>query len=202
MRATEAEAGEDLWVFGYGSLMWRPGFDFVERVPARLIGMHRSLCVYSFVHRGTPERPGLVLGLDRGGMCRGIAFRVAAAARGKTIDYLREREQVTTVYLEVMRRIELEDKARRQVRALCFIVDRSHVQYAGRLSLDESLHHIRQGHGSSGPNREYVLDAVQALEALGYRETQLHLLAARLRSGGAHPEPGLGHEAKITVSDL
>ena len=128
-----ASSAEDLWVFGYGSLMWHPGFEFLERIPARLIGLHRALCVYSFVHRGTPERPGLVLGLDRGGMCRGIAFRVAAAAREQTVAYLRAREQVTTVYLETLRRIELEDKARRQVQALCFIVDRSHVQYAGRL---------------------------------------------------------------------
>jgi cation transport protein ChaC len=176
--------GEDLWVFGYGSLMWRPGFDFLERVPARLIGLHRALCVYSFVHRGTPERPGLVLGLDRGGMCRGIAFRVVAAARAETIAYLRAREQVTTVYLETMRRIELEEEARRRVRALCFIVDRSHVQYAGRLTLTEALHHVRQGHGSSGPNRDYVIETVQALEALGYRETDLHLIAGRLSGIG------------------
>jgi glutathione-specific gamma-glutamylcyclotransferase len=201
MRAVEAEAGEDLWVFGYGSLMWRPGFEYLERVSARLIGLHRSLCVYSFVHRGTPERPGLVLGLDRGGMCRGIAFRVAAAERRKTIDYLRAREQVTTVYVEVMRRIELEDKARRQVSALCFIVDRSHVQYAGRLSVEESLHHIRQGHGRSGPNREYVLDAVQALEALGYRETQLHILAERLKAGIGNQESAIRNEAPMTVPD-
>jgi cation transport protein ChaC len=182
--AADSHDHKDLWVFGYGSLMWRPGFDFVERVPARLTGLHRALCVYSFVHRGTPERPGLVLGLDRGGMCRGIAFRVAAGAWEKTVAYLRAREQVTSVYLETMRRIELEDEARRQVRALCFIVDRSHVQYAGRLTIAECVHHVRQGHGSSGPNREYVLDAVQSLEALGYRETDLHLIAEKLK--GAH----------------
>jgi len=182
VNAINASSADDLWVFGYGSLMWRPGFEFLERVPARLIGLHRALCVYSFVHRGTPERPGLVLGLDRGGMCRGIAFRVAAAARTQTIAYLRAREQVTTVYLETVRRIALEDKAQRQVRALCFIVDRSHVQYAGRLSLSQRVHLVRQGHGRSGANRDYVIETVQALETLGYRETDLHLLAARLLS--------------------
>jgi glutathione-specific gamma-glutamylcyclotransferase len=180
MTAVEEHASGELWVFGYGSLMWRPGFEVLERVPARLNGLHRALCVFSFVHRGTPEKPGLVLGLDRGGMCRGIAYRVAAAAREKTIAYLRSREQVTSVYVETMRRIELEDAARRQVRALCYLVDRGHVQYAGRLTLDERVHYVRQGHGRSGPNREYVLDAVRALEALGYRETELHLLAERL----------------------
>src|SRR6202021_3005113 len=174
-----ASSAEDLWVFGYGSLMWHPGFEFLERIPARLIGLHRALCVYSFVHRGTPERPGLVLGLDRGGMCRGIAFRVAAAARDKTVEYLRAREQVTSVYVETMRRVELEEQARRQVRALCFTVDRCHVQYAGRLTLSECVHFVRQGHGRSGPNREYVLETVQALEALGSRETYVLFIATR-----------------------
>jgi cation transport protein ChaC len=184
MTTSAAHDDGELWVFGYGSLMWRPGFTYLERVPARLIGLHRSLCVFSFVHRGTPERPGLVLGLDRGGMCRGIAFRVAVAARHETVEYLRAREQVTSVYVETSRQIELEDKTRRRVRALCFIVDRSHVQYAGRLTLAESLHHVRQGHGKSGANRDYVIETVRALEALGYREGELHLLAERL---GAHP---------------
>ena len=192
MHTTAEHESGDLWVFGYGSLMWRPGFAFVERVPARLIGLHRALCVYSFVHRGTPERPGLVLGLDRGGMCRGVAYRVAAARRAETIAYLRGREQVTTVYLEIMRQIALEDAARRRVRALCYIVDRSHVQYAGRLTLAESLHHVRQGHGKSGPNRDYVLETVQALEALGYRESDLHLLAEHLQSGIG--QPGIGDQ--------
>jgi len=175
----EHETG-DLWVFGYGSLMWRPGFPYLERVSARLIGLHRALCVLSFVHRGTPERPGLVLGLDRGGMCRGVAYRVVAAMRAETVDYLRSREQVTSVYLETTRQIELEDAAKRRVRALCYIVDRGHVQYAGRLTRAESLHHVRQGHGRSGANRDYVLETVRALEALGYRETDLHSLAEEL----------------------
>jgi glutathione-specific gamma-glutamylcyclotransferase len=188
--SAEHETGE-LWVFGYGSLMWRPGFAYLERVPARLIGLHRALCVFSFVHRGTPERPGLVLGLDRGGMCRGIAFRVAAAARSATIDNLRAREQVTSVYVETKRQIELEDKTRRRKRALCYIVDRSHVQYAGRLTLAESLHYVRQGHGKSGPNRDYVIETVRALESLGYREGELHLLAERL---GGHPTSATGHQ--------
>ena len=183
----------DFWVFGYGSLMWRPGFAVLERVPARLVGMHRALCVFSFVHRGTPERPGLVLGLDRGGMCRGIAYRVAAAARDETIAYLRAREQVTSVYREAVRRIVLEDEARRQVRALCYIVDRGHVQYAGRLTVMQSLHYVRQGHGRSGHNRDYVLETVRALETLGYRETDLHLLAEHLASNQGtairHQEP-------------
>jgi cation transport protein ChaC len=174
----------DLWVFGYGSLMWRPGFAFQERIEARLIGAHRALCVYSFYHRGTPERPGLVLGLDRGGACRGIAYRVAASARAETIAYLREREQVTMVYRECTRRVWLKGDTERPVSAICYMVDRSHAQYAGRLTLDQQLHHVRQGHGHSGINRDYVIETVAALEALGLRETQLHLLAERLK--GTH----------------
>jgi cation transport protein ChaC len=170
----------DLWVFGYGSLMWRPGFDFIEQVPARLIGEHRALCVYSFDHRGTPEKPGLVLGLDRGGACRGIAFRVRGEQRHTTIAYLRSREQTTNVYREVMRSVWLGNEARGRVSALAYVVDRGHVQYAGRLTLAEQLHYVRQGHGRSGANRDYVLSTVKAIEAQGFRDRQLHQLAAML----------------------
>jgi cation transport protein ChaC len=172
----------DLWVFGYGSLMWRPGFEFIEQVPARLIGEHRALCVYSFDHRGTPEKPGLVLGLDRGGACRGVAFRVAAAQRNHTVDYLRSREQTTSVYHEVMRSVWLENEARQRVSALAYVVDRGHVQYAGRLSLAEQLRYVQQGHGRSGNNRDYVLATVKSIEKQGFRDKQLHQLALMLHS--------------------
>jgi glutathione-specific gamma-glutamylcyclotransferase len=175
---------EDLWVFAYGSLMWQPGFDHLERAPARLIGLHRALCVYSFVHRGTPEKPGLVLGLDRGGACRGIAYRVARAARSQTIAYLRAREQVTKVYLEVWRDVLLASEPERRVRALVYVVDRGHPQYAGRLDLEQQLRHVRQGHGNSGANRDYVLATVSEIEAQGLRDAGLHLLAERLK--GTH----------------
>jgi cation transport protein ChaC len=177
-------AKEDLWVFAYGSLIWRPEFAHVERVPARLIGAHRALCVYSFVHRGTPERPGLVLGLDRGGTCRGIAYRVAAAERARTLADLRAREQVTSVYIERVRPIVLAGHAETRIQAVCYLVDRSHAQYAGKLSLTEQLHLVRHAHGKSGQNRDYVLATVHALEAMGCRDRDLHLLAERLH--GVH----------------
>src|ERR1035437_2761886 len=181
MRTKCDQSGEDLWVFAYGSLMWRPGFGFLERRNARLVGAHRALCVYSFVHRGTPERPGLVLGLDRGGNCRGIAYRVAAAKRAATIDYLRAREQVTNVYREAWRSVWLDDDPQQSVHALGYMVDRGHRQYAGRLPLAQQLHYVRQGHGRSGACRDYVLAAVKELEAYGYRDDAWRRLAEQLK---------------------
>jgi cation transport protein ChaC len=184
---SEAEFSQgDLWVFGYGSLMWRPGFEFIEQAPARLIGEHRALCVYSFDHRGTPEKPGLVLGLDRGGACRGVAFRVASTLRDKTVEYLRGREQTTNVYREVSRSVWLGNEPRRRVSAMTYVVDRGHVQYAGRLSLAEQMRFVQQGHGRSGNNRDYVLSTVRSIEAQGFRDEQLHRLASMLHDG-AHP---------------
>jgi cation transport protein ChaC len=191
MDASFERATDELWVFGYGSLIWRPGFEYVERVPARVVGLHRSLCVYSFDHRGTPERPGLVLGLDLGGACRGIAYRVAAKQRAATIAYLREREQTTAVYRELVRGIWLDGTPERRVDALCYVVDRSHVQYAGRLAHEHQLQLVRQAHGRSGNNRDYVIETVGALEALNIRDRDLHVLAERLKAGhDAHARAG------------
>ncbi len=179
----------DLWVFAYGSLMWRPDFPFLERHSGRLVGAHRALCIFSHVHRGTPEKPGLVLGLDHGGACRGIAYRVAAENREETIAYLRTREQTTMAYREVTRTVWLDGTPARRVAALCYVANRSHPQYAGRLSVDEQLSYIRQGHGRSGTNPDYVVATVRALEALGCHDRRLHALAQRLAAAPltAHP---------------
>ena len=168
----------DLWVFGYGSLMWRPGFDFAERTLATVRGYRRALCVYSHHHRGTPERPGLVLGLDRGGSCRGVAFRVEAARAEEVIAYLRSREQVTMVYREVTARCTLADG--REVRALAYAVDRGHRQYAGALDLDAVERHVAQGVGLSGANPDYVRQTYEHMVDLGIADRMLAALVTRL----------------------
>ncbi len=170
-----------LWVFGYGSLMWRPGFPFAEQMPSLLKGAHRALCVYSIVHRGTPDYPGLVLGLDRGGACRGVAFRVEAGAEDETLAYLREREQVTGVYREVVRSVRLLDGSARQVEAVCFLVDRRHAQYTGRLEVEEQVRIIESAAGQSGHNAEYVLNTVRHLEDAGVHDQVLAGLVAKLK---------------------
>ena len=173
-----AAAEADLWGFGYGSLMWRPGFPFLERRHALLRGYHRALCVFSHVHRGTPERPGLVLGLDRGGSCHGVAFRVGAADVTETVAYLRAREQVTGVYLE--RRVPVQLAEADAVEALAYVVDRGHEQYAGRLPDDELLRLVRQGRGLSGANPDYVRSTHDHLSEMGVLDPLLRRLVAAL----------------------
>src|ERR1700694_2379947 len=170
----------DFWVFGYGSLMWRPGFPFVEAVTAHLAGLHRALCVYSWVHRGTRDRPGLVLGLDRGGSCKGIAYRVSGTERDAVIAYLRERELVTNVYREAWRPIRIARHHDAAATALTFIVDRKHEQYAGKLSREALLEHVRGRQGRSGANSDYVINTVRHLRHLGLHDAVLEWLSDRL----------------------
>ncbi|WP_282643076.1 gamma-glutamylcyclotransferase [Xanthobacter autotrophicus] len=177
----------DVWVFAYGSLMWNPGFAFAERCEARLTGAHRTLCVYSFHHRGTPEQPGLVLGLDLGGSCRGIAYRVAAADWPQTHAYLTEREQISGVYREVTRRISLLDGSGRETPAVAYLVNRAHPQYARGLTLQDQLHLVRRSHGKSGPNTDYVVATVKALEGLGIRDAALAFIVHHLAGGHGAP---------------
>ena len=172
------ETGE-FWVFGYGSLVWRPGFAFEERCIATLHGFHRALCVFSHVHRGTPEEPGLVLGLDRGGSCRGVAFRVARDEWAETLAYLRAREQVTMVYRESWHDVRLIDG--RRVRAVAYTVDRAHGQYASGLSDAEVLKLVRRGVGQSGANPDYVRNTHLHLAELEIRDPRLEWIVAQTR---------------------
>lgn len=169
----EPPPGEDFWVFGYGSLMWHPGFPHLEVRPGRLRGYHRHFCVYSHVYRGTPKCPGLVLGLDRGGSCAGLAYRVPAAAAASTIDYLYEREMITAVYIPRWVNVATEQGP---VRAATFVVDPSHKQYAGRLPIDRIVDLILQGEGKNGLCVEYLNNTVRHLHALGLSDRQLEQL--------------------------
>jgi cation transport protein ChaC len=168
----------DFWVFGYGSLIWRPGFAHVETRRARLFGYRRALCVYSFVHRGTRERPGLVLGLDRGGSCVGLAFRVPGELRDEVLAYLRERELVTKVYLERWLALRLDNGETAQ--AVAYVVDRSHEQYAGALQEEEAASIIRGAVGQSGVNEHYVTSTIEHLRALGIHDRWLEEVGRRI----------------------
>ena len=160
--------------------MWRPGFDYEESRPALLRGAHRALCLLSHVHRGTPDRPGLVLGLDHGGACRGVAYRVAPELWSETLSYLRAREQATTAYLEVRRKVTLLDGEPEAVPAVAYVVNRRHPQYSGALSLDDQLRLVLQGVGQSGANPDYVLSTVRHLRQLGIHDPELEALSAHL----------------------
>ena len=166
------------YVFGYGSLIWKPGFPFLRSERALLRGAHRSLSVYSHRHRGTAEKPGLVFGLSRGGSCLGVAFEIDPPKWDGVFAYLQEREQDRGVYRESWRNVTLASG--RQVRALAYLVNEDHPQYAGRLSVHEQLTFIRQGTGESGKNAEYVRNTAQHLLSLGIRDRTLEALVTAL----------------------
>ncbi|MCF6322281.1 MAG: gamma-glutamylcyclotransferase [Rhizobiaceae bacterium] len=169
----------DFWVFGYGSLIWNPGFDWLEAHRAKIFGLHRSLCIYSWVHRGTPKTPGLVLGLDKGGSCLGMAFKVSSQNRQTVVSYLRERELVTNVYKEAWCRIKLQNGG--VATALTYVVDRTSSQYCGQLSLRRQIEIVSSSKGKSGKNREYILNTVNHLRSIEIHDNNLENIAAHLR---------------------
>ncbi len=166
------------WVFGYGSLMWRPGFGFVERSDAVLHGLRRAFCIYSVHHRGSYERPGLVLGLTAGGLVRGVAYRVAEVDWPTVYAYLCEREQPTETYEEAFVGVELADG--RTVNALTFLSDRSHPQWAGDLDLDVQARLIAGAVGLSGRNIDYLRDLVLHLREAGAGDENMETLLAQV----------------------
>ena len=169
--------GEDGWVFGYGSLMWRPGFPYQEAQPAVLHGYHRSFCVYSHYYRGTPQQPGLVLGLAPGGLCQGLAFRVAAPDFAAVKAYLDERELVSYAYRAMYLPLATSGS---EVSAYTFVADPSHPQYAGELSAERAAQIIIRARGRAGLNRDYLVETLRRIEAEGFADQRLHELLKRV----------------------
>jgi cation transport protein ChaC len=174
-----------LWVFGYGSLIWDPGFRAAEARLARLPGWHRSFCMWSVHYRGTAEEPGLVLALDEddAAACHGVAFRVSEGEEAEVIGALRAREMISYAYLERTLPVTLDDGTR--VEAVTYVINRAHAQYAGALTLAEQAAIIARAAGVRGPNRDYLEATVAHLAALGIADADLAALASRVRQIGA-----------------
>lgn len=175
------------WVFGYGSLIWKPGFDYAERRLARLSGYRRRFCLKSVRYRGTPERPGLVLGLDfePGAACTGVAYRVLPERAEAVRRYLTERELVTRSYFEVLFPVELLCEGPGKgtaVDAICYVIDRSHEQYWGPLPLEQQAAIIAGACGGMGPNCEYLHNTADHLAALGVHDDEIARLDALVRA--------------------
>jgi len=178
-----------LWIFGYGSLMWRPDFPFVERVRATIAGYHRAFCIASTFHRGSMDRPGLVLGLDRGGACEGIAYRIATADAPAVLAYLRARELIYGVYRETSVPAHFAPGASVEAaHVLAYTVERCHPAYTGRLPLAVQAAIIKGAQGRSGADLDYLINTVRHLKDLGIRERHIERL--------------LGLAAGYTANDL
>ena len=178
-RELKPPEGEDFWVFAYGSLMWRPGFDHAEARPALLKGYHRAFCIASTHYRGNAAKPGLVLGLDRGGACRGMVYRIAAELARPVARYLHEREMVTGVYEPRWVRVVTQAGP---LTAVTYVADRAHPQYAGKLAEGEIVARIRQGVGIAGSNIDYLANTVCHLDELGIADGPLHRLLREVRT--------------------
>jgi cation transport protein ChaC len=180
-RRVKLQPGAEFRVFGYGSLMWRPDFPYIDIVPAALHGYHRAFCIRSTHYRGTRENPGLVLGLDRGGMCHGRMFRVKPEHAQETADALHARELVTGVYEPRWLKLRLENG--RIATALAYVADRKHPQYAGKLDVPEIARRIRRAIGRTGSNVEYLRNTVLHLEEMGIHEGVLHRVLRQVEQG-------------------
>lgn len=188
-------SGEDFWVFGYGSLIWRPGFPHLEMRGGLLRGYHRRFCIYSYCYRGTPEAPGLVLGLARGGSCRGVVFRVRACEGETVMNYLHEREMVFGVYDPRWVKV---DTSQGRVCAASYVVDTTHPQYTGHLSQEEMACLVIQGRGSGGTCLEYLRNTVTHLEALGMHDRALKSLLSRIEERDEADRAGAGAMAALS----
>jgi cation transport protein ChaC len=172
-------AGEDLWVFAYGSLIWNPAFHFVERRKAHLFGYHRQFCLWTSLGRGSPDRPGLMLGLEHGGCCTGVALRIEATAVESELEVIWRREMLTGAYRP--RWLPLRTGAE-TLRAIAFVINRRHERYARRVAEAEVVATIAHATGALGPCRDYLFNTVAHLEELGIHDRRLTRLAAAVRA--------------------
>lgn len=174
-----AQNGE-LWIFGYGSLMWRPGFPSDRAEHARIMGFRRCFCIYSTHHRGSADRPGLVLGLDKGGVCDGIAYRVPRDKVAETLAYLRAREQVNGVYRETLVPATFASGEHQHCLVRAYTVERAHPSYTGRLPIDVQARLVRAARGISGPNVDYLANTLAHLRSLGIFEPEIERVAVKV----------------------
>jgi glutathione-specific gamma-glutamylcyclotransferase len=181
-RAGVTGSDGDLWVFGYGSLMWDPGFEHAEARHARVYGYHRALCLLSVRNRGTQARPGLVLAMDRGGSCHGIAFRVAAQDVERTRLYLWEREMATGAYRPALLSARLRGGSR--TKALAFVARRDHAQYFRAESPEQAAELVRQGCGAYGTSLDYLRNVIRHLDQIGIADGPLHQVLAAAEAAG------------------
>lgn len=172
----------DPWIFGYGSLMWNPGFNFKEQVPAVAYGFHRAFCVSSFHYRGTPQKPGLVLGLDRGGSCRGLAFNIQRADAEQVLSYLWQREMTTGIYTPRFIRLHMLTGDRPYISGLTFVANSQHPQYTGDLSLADMAKRISEACGQSGDCHDYLTRTVDHLDQLGIPDGSVHRILREVKS--------------------
>lgn len=182
----------DIWVFAYGSLIWNPLFHYEERRPATLRGFHRRFCLWSTMGRGSPERPGLVLGLDNGGACCGLAYRLPAGKARGELKLLWQREMVVGSYSPRWARVETASGAGdrgcvEELRALAFVVNHEHPNYAGRLEFESVAQALASARGHLGTSADYLFHTVDALEAHGLKDAHLERLRERVRAHQAAP---------------
>ncbi|SIT17799.1 cation transport protein ChaC [Insolitispirillum peregrinum] len=180
----------EYWVFGYGSLMWNPGFEHQEAIAAEIDGYHRSFCIYSHHYRGTKSRPGLVLGLSPGGSCTGVAFRVAAARWPEVLEYLRERELLAYAYREAYLPVRLRDGRTRE--SFVVVADPAHRSYAGELPTPQAASIIMEACGHAGLNRDYLINTVRQLVQHGFRDAPLHELLKEVERQTGELDAGMG----------
>lgn len=192
-------APQDLWVFAYGSLMWRPDFPFLDVHPARLNGWHRRFCIASRIHRGTHARPGLVLGLDRGGTTDGLAYRVSAEHAVAVRTYLRAREQVSGIYREAHLKIVLSAGERAEHHALVYLSEPAHPGFTPRAPVHRQAQIIAGARGRSGSNVDYLVNTLAELKRLGIRERELERVRACL--GAVRGGRGRSLVSHGTISD-